>query len=271
MTTLEDMSEESVGQATADPACAMPSNRALTIEVWIVLLLSIAATGLRSLLSLIDALTKNVPLSNQTASNVSSVTPDRPWLDLAFQLTGIALALVPVALVFYLLYRSGESARVIGFDLTQPGKDIVRGLILAAVVGIAGLALYLTAYRMGANVRLASVNLTGQWWTIPVLLLSAAENAILEEVIVLAYLLHRLKQLGWKPAQAIGASALLRGSYHLYQGFGGFVGNLGMGVIFGWLYTRWNRVMPFIIAHFVIDAVAFIGYSSLHGKVAWLP
>ena len=94
---------------------------------------------------------------------------------------------------------------------------------------------------------------------------------MLEEVIVLAYLLHRLKQLGWKPAPAIAASALLRGSYHLYQGFGGFVGNLGMGVIFGWLYTRWNRVMPFIIAHFLIDAVAFIGYSSLHGKVSWLP
>ena len=254
-----------------DPGCALPSKRALTVEVWIVLFLSIAASGLRSLLSLIDSLTRNVPLSDQTVSNVSSVTPDRPWLDLAYQLAFIGLALVPVALVIYLLYRSGESPRVLGIDATQPGKDLLRGLVLAAVVGISGLALYLVAFRMGASVRIASVNLTAQWWSTPVLLLSALENAVLEEVIVLAYLLHRLKQLGWKPAPAIAASALLRGSYHLYQGFGGFVGNLGLGVIFGWLYTRWNRVMPFIVAHFLIDAVAFIGYSSLHGKVSWLP
>ena len=32
------------------------------------------------------------------------------------------------------------------------------------------------------------------------------------------------------------ASALLRGSYHLYQGWGGFVGNAIMGLVFAEYY-----------------------------------
>ena len=43
---------------------------------------------------------------------------------------------------------------------------------------------------------------------------------------------------------AIFASAMLRGSYHLYQGFGPFIGNAIMGVIFAVVYTKTRRVMP---------------------------
>ena len=66
-------------------------------------------------------------------------------------------------------------------------------------------------------------------------------------------------------------SAVVRGSYHLYQGFGGFVGNVVMGLLFGWLYLRWRRTMPLVAAHTLIDAVAFVGYALLRGKVSWLP
>ena len=76
----------------------------------------------------------------------------------------------------------------------------------------------------------------------------------LEEVLVIGYLLRRLDQLGMSPARAIALSAVVRGSYHLYQGFGGFLGNAVMGVIFALLYRRWKRVTPLIIAHALIDA-----------------
>jgi membrane protease YdiL (CAAX protease family) len=109
------------------------------------------------------------------------------------------------------------------------------------------------------------------WWRIPVLLLSAAQNGILEEVIVVGYLLTRLDKLGVKPVPAIVISACIRGSYHLYQGAGGFIGNATMGVIFAVLFKRWGRVTPLIIAHTLIDAVAFVGYAQLHGHVSWLP
>jgi membrane protease YdiL (CAAX protease family) len=131
--------------------------------------------------------------------------------------------------------------------------------------------LYLAAYNLGISLNVVAEQLPAVWWRIPVLILSAAQNGMLEEILVIGYLLRRLDQLGWTPPRAIAVSAVLRGSYHLYQGLGGFLGNAVMGVIFGVLYRRWGRVTPLIIAHTLIDAVAFVGYAALHGRVSWLP
>ncbi len=84
-------------------------------------------------------------------------------------------------------------------------------------------------------------------------------------------MITRLERLGVKPSRAIAIRAVIRGSYHLYQGAGGFIGNAVMGVIFGVLFLRWRRVTPMIIAHTLIDATAFIGYALLAGHVSWLP
>jgi membrane protease YdiL (CAAX protease family) len=98
------------------------------------------------------------------------------------------------------------------------------------------------------------------WWTVPVLLLSALENAIVEEVIAVGYLLSRLRDLRWTPWIAIIASSVLRGSYHLYQGFGQALGNVAMGLIFAWWFQRTKRLLPLVIAHALLDVVAFVGY-----------
>jgi membrane protease YdiL (CAAX protease family) len=93
-----------------------------------------------------------------------------------------------------------------------------------------------------------------------VLVLSALKAALGEELIVVAYLFDRLRRLGVGPITIVISSALLRGSYHLYQGFGGFLGNVVMGLVFGWVYTRWRRSLPLVIAHWVLDIVSFVGY-----------
>ena len=245
--------------------------RTLGAEVVLVLLVSLGASAIRALLYLLESLTRGEPLSAQSATIVRSFTPDRPWLDLLFQAVQITLALVPVLLVAHLLRRSGEGLHGIGFDTAQPGRDAARGVVLAAVVGGTGLAFYLAMYAAGLNLRVVPSALGDSWWSVPVLVLAALENALLEEVVVLGYLIHRLRQVGWGPRAAIATSALIRATYHLYQGFGGFVGNLLMGLLFGWLFTRWRRTVPFVVAHALIDIVAFVGYAVLRGQVDWLP
>ncbi len=232
---------------------------------------SLGASGLNALIELIGSLTAPQSLRQQQALLVGSLAPGRPLLDLVLQLVSVAEGLAPVALVFYLLARSGESPSDMGLDASQPGRDAAWGALIAAVIGGTGLALYLTAFHLGISLTVVPENLPAVWWRIPILILNAAQDGILEEVLVIGYLLRRLDQLGWTPWRAIVFSALLRGSYHLYQGFGGFLGNAVMGVIFGYLYRRWGRITPLVIAHTLIDSVAFVGYAALHGRVSWLP
>ncbi|WP_156509800.1 CPBP family intramembrane glutamic endopeptidase, partial [Rhodococcoides corynebacterioides] len=96
-------------------------------------------------------------------------------------------------------------------------------------------------------------------------------NSVAEEVLVVAWLLSRLRALGWSDNRSLVASALLRGSYHLYQGFGAGLGNVVMGLIFGRYYQRTTRLWPLVVAHALIDIVAFVGYSALRGHLSWLP
>jgi len=253
-------------------ATTLPVPRPVLVrEVWLVFALSLGASGLRALLDLISDLNSGVPLSQQaTALNVSHA-PGHPWIDLYFQLFGLAVGVVPVLLALHFLVRSGEDRHTIGLDTRQPWYDALRGSTLAAVVGGAGLGFYLLAHASGANLTVVGDNLPHVWWRFPVLVLSAAQNGILEEVLVAGYLLHRLRQIGWSDNRALGLSALIRGSYHLYQGFGGFAGNFVMGLIFGRLYQRWGRTTPLFIAHTLMDTVAFVGYALLVGHVSWLP
>ncbi|GAA0672872.1 type II CAAX endopeptidase family protein [Kitasatospora atroaurantiaca] len=248
-----------------------PSRRLLGVELLIVLGLSLGASGVAALISFAGSLTEPLALGKQVATLNASRAPGRPWLDLAWQTYYILRGLMPVVLVGYLLVREGTSLRVLGFDLRRKLGDLGRGAAVAAAIGGSGLALYLAAQALGFNLTVAPSGLPSVWWRIPVLIASAWQNAILEEVIVVGYLLRRLGQLGWGWPAMLVTSSVLRGSYHLYQGVGGLVGNMVMGVVFCLLYRRWGRVMPLVVAHGLIDTVAFVGYAVLAGHVSWLP
>ncbi|MFQ6171729.1 CPBP family intramembrane glutamic endopeptidase [Oryzobacter sp. R7] len=240
-------------------------------ETWLVLGVSLGASAIWSLLRIVDRLTRAEPLGRQTSAMNSSVTPDRPWLDLTYQLVGIAVALVPVLLAVHLLRRDDpDEPHTMGFDLRRPMHDLLRGAGLAALIGLPGLALYAAAKALDLNTTVSAANLAAAWWTIPVLVLAAAQNAVLEEVVMVGYLFRRWGEAGWGTWRVIVTSAVIRGCYHLYQGFGGFVGNLVMGAAFGWLYTRTRRVMPLVVAHTVLDVVAFVGYALLKDHLSWL-
>jgi membrane protease YdiL (CAAX protease family) len=240
------------------------SRPALRAEVAIVLLLSLGQSAVYAMVSLIAKLTAGKPLSEQTVTMNPSQSP-RPYLDLTYQLLGIFFALIPVLLALYLL---GSARSELGVPLWRPRFDLGWGVGLAAAIGIPGLLLVYAASKLGLNAQLVPAALLPRWWSVPVLVLAAIENAVLEEVIVVGYLITRLRSFGLRLPVIIASSALLRGSYHLYQGFGAFVGNAVMGVVFALFFVRFKRVMPLIVAHSLLDIGAFVGYTLL--PKAWL-
>lgn len=270
--------------------------RTLLTETVLVLGVSLGASAVWSLLSLVRKLTAEAPLSAQTTAMNTSRVPDRPWLDLAYQLADVTLALVPVLLALHLLARdpgplapgilvtpgvrvspgargahaTGRPHRLMGLDLTRPARDLLHGTLLAAAIGIPGLGLYLGARALDLSTTIAPANLPQVWWAVPVLVLASVQNALLEEVVMVGYLFRRWSQAGWSTVTVVVVSALVRGTYHAYQGFGGFVGNVAMGLLLGWVYTRTRRVMPLVVAHTLLDVVAFVGYAVLADRVGWL-
>ena len=254
-----------------EPVAPRPETpRSIRVEIVLVFLVTLGSSGILSLLSLIDSLQK-APLAQQS---VAIVVPraEVPLLDLFSQLALILRGLAWGGLGLYLLWRAGVNLRTrLGLDRSRPGRDALAGIGLAALIGIPGLAFYLAAVAIGVNLKVAPSAIDDTWWRLPILVLTAFENGFLEEILVVGYLMTRLDQLHVRPWVAIASSALLRGSYHLYQGFGGFAGNVIMGVVFGYAYRRWGRIWPLVIAHTLLDVVSFVGYALLKDRVGWLP
>ena len=233
------------------------------------LAVTLGLAGLRSLLALLDALLAAESLADQSVA-INAPVRRAELLDLAYQLTGVLQLLAWGGLGAYLLWRSGISLRSLGLDRRCLGRDARLGVGLAALIGVPGLGLYLLARAAGLNLTVLPSALGDTWWRVPVLLAAAVANALAEEILVVGYLITRLRQLGSGEGRAVLASAALRGTYHLYQGVGGFVGNVVMGVVFGRVWQRTHRLWALISAHALIDIVAFVGYALLRDRISWL-
>jgi len=259
VTTMEQVEDRHRSRAFGrlEPTPPAPADRrTLAEEVVVVLMLSLLASAVFAILSLLEA-----PLEGTIVASANQST------QLARQLAGFVFGLAPVFLVVHLVRRSGEGLAGIGFAADRPGPDLAKGLGLFAVVGLAGLGIYLGAVELGVNRFVIPAPPLGHWWTVPVLALTALEAALVEEVIVLGYLATRLRQLSWSPVATVAGSSALRASYHLYQGWGGFLGNLAMGVLFATLFLRWRRTWPFVIAHFLLDVAAGLGYIAFRDRL----
>ena len=199
--------------------------------------LSLGASAVYSIVSIVARVTDERPLAEQSAA-INQSRSSREWLDFTYQFLDVFFGLFVVALA------------------------------LVAVIGIPGIALYALGRLAGWTVAVVASPLDAHWWTVPILVLAALKAALTEEVIVVGYLFTRLRELGVGAWATILSSAVLRGTYHLYQGFGPFAGNVAMGIVFGWCYQRWGRTMPLVIAHWMLDMISFIGYPL---AVGWWP
>ena len=235
----------------------------LWFELGLVGALSLGQSAVYAIVRLADISTRG-PISEAQAKLNTSISP-RPGFDLVYQILDIGFTLVPVLLALYLLSRDRD-APPMGSRLGINGqgvKDLGRGTLIFGIIGIGTLLVYAGGRGLGITAEIQPSNLGDHWWTIPVLILAAAKNGILEELIIFGFGVERLQRLGYGTWTIIITLAVFRASYHLYQGIGPFIGNVAMGIIFGWYFMRRGRLMPLIWAHFIIDAVGFLAPGIL--------
>jgi uncharacterized protein len=233
------------------------------LELLLVLGVSLGASAVYSVLSLLRKLSSAEGLAgSRTVINPSRA--EQQWLDFLYQLAGNLLPLAAVGLAVYLLWleKPGALARI-GLNFERPLVDLGRGAALALAIGIPGIGLYFLARELGLAAEVVPSALPGYWWTVPMLVLAALKAGLVEEVIIVAFAFDRLRKFGLTTFAVVLVAALIRGSYHLYQGFGGFIGNFVMGLVFGYAYLRWRRVAPLVVAHTLMDAAVFIVGPSI--------
>ena len=245
----------------------LAERRPLRLEVAIVLSVTFGLSAVEALLELTDSVLRNL------SSQKIPLNPRRSHfdlVDLGLNATVVVQLIAWGGLGLYLLWRRGSNPARVGLGRFQWRPDLLGGLALAALIGLPGLGFYLVARTLGLNASVIPSGLGDTWWRIPMLTLTAFANGWAEEIIVVGYLLTRLDELGVGARAALLWSSLLRGAYHLYQGFGAGLGNVAMGLVFGYAWRRTGRLWPLVIAHGLIDTVAFVGYALLAGHLGWL-
>jgi len=239
----------------------------MRIELAVMLAVTFGVSAVVAVLHLADAVLSGLPAYrvrlNQDQSRYDLV-------NLGLNLASIGQLIAWGLLALYLLWRTGIRPSGIGLGTGRWRSDALAGVGLAALIGVPGLLLYLVGRAMGLNAEVEPAALQESWWRVPVLVLAAFGNGFAEEVVVVGYVITRLRQLGMSQSAAVAAASLLRGSYHLYQGFAAGLGNVVMGVVFGYFWSRTGRLWPLVIAHGLINTVAFVGYLLLAGHVGWL-
>ena len=297
MSTSGASSQASQVPTTARTSGALPAPSARTVrwEVAIVLGLSLGKSAVYAVVQLLDKMTQG-PLQDQTTV-LNPVLNSRWVFDLTYQLLNIGFALVPVALVLHLVWLRGRNPfRTFGLDFRRPVADLGWGALLFLVMGLGTLAVYAAGRALGATTAIVGSAMDDTWYAVPVLVLSALRHALLEEVIVVAWMVDRLSYLqqlrsagladerfpqlaaprttetgAFLPVRVttlVLALAVLRAGYHLYQGIGPGVGNAVMGVVFVLFYLRYRRVMPLVIAHLLLDVTGFVAYPLL-AQLGW--
>lgn len=228
-------------------------------ELWLVIMLSLGASAIYSLLSLLRKLTSSAGLAGSTTT-INRPLAQEPWVDLLSQLASILLSLVPILLALYFLRQDK-----ISLGLRPNWKDLFHALGLAAVIGVPGIGLYFLALELGLTSTIVPSSLGEHFWTVPVLLLAALRAGVLEEIIAVGFVMKKLKLISptLSLVLVIVISALFRASYHLYQGYSAFLGNFVMGLVFAYYFHKTGRVAPLVIAHTVMNSVVFIGYPLL--------
>lgn len=162
-----------------------------------------------------------------------------------------------VTVVILLAARRGVTAETLGLRIPR----LSDGRFAASrTVRIVAWCLFALIAGGVVNGLLQSGHLPNNSTNAPGLIFGVADSlqaGLVEELVVLAFVIVTLRQAGRPLWEVILIALLLRGSYHIYYG-PGVVGILLWAAIYVWLYLRFRQLLPMMICHAAWDAVAFL-------------
>jgi membrane protease YdiL (CAAX protease family) len=154
-------------------------------------------------------------------------------------------------------------------DAGAPGiRPSFRGCLQGCALALVAYVLYVGfAVVVGGSWpevarALAATRLLGGGLSWTTVIVASVINPFYEEIFVCGYVISVLAEPRAGAAQAVGlatavnVSALIRLSYHLYQGVAGVLAVVPLGLLFALWFARTRQLWPLIVAHAILDFVA---------------
>jgi hypothetical protein len=240
----------------AEPARPVPKSdrRRLTLELLVVL----AVFPLPYVLTALQALTASL-LGEGPGQRIPILFPGHVGDGFPFILIEVLLPLAAGALVLYLLSQPGGDGgpSAIGLDRKQMRADaalLLPVFFLCDLIPIAGGGIVLHA--LGVHAPSPSLGHLPSYYNVAYVAMAVVAGVV-EELVVLGYLVRRLEQLGLRSFWVVLIAVAVRGSYHLYYGWG-VLPILAWATVTVLLYRRFRRLAPFVIVHALWDSGLFL-------------
>ncbi len=177
-----------------------------------------------------------------------------------FELSGLIL-------LAHLLYRQHRSYKSVGLGFAWMDLPLSVLLVVASYLAYAVCLRVITTLiaTVAPHAPVASkapnplsIGLVGANALVWVFVLV---NPWFEELIMRAYTISEITALGGNAAVAIAASVGIQLLYHLYQGLPRALAIAGGSLIWSLFYYRYRRIMPLILAHFIMDVQAVLHHA----------
>jgi CAAX protease family protein len=143
--------------------------------------------------------------------------------------------------------------RIAQFDIRVTWLGLLIGSILYGVGWIADVAIWDSFAKQDAARSMLEDISHANTATLPMVLLVSIINGTYEEFFLTGYLLKALRSAG--ASAALGVSALIRLTCHLYQGPIGALMIMTVGLLFAGFYWRYRLLWPVICAHIIADVL----------------
>lgn len=244
-----DTKPESLGDSKADlNALEVKRNISLPVEVVCVLAFAVLPPLINAMLPADSSLEEAVSFAGQMASvtNMFSV----------------------VAPLLFIIAVSGEPWSKFGVTRPKWGTDIVIaiGVWFVATFFQALTLILLTPFRAEVTAEQEAVDVALAmypespitWSMLLMLFIGLTANSITEELAMRGYLIPRFEELFKSPVVAVGLSAALFASYHLYQGILSVIAIFMVGVVFGVFFFFTRRLWPLILAHTAMNMLIYL-------------
>lgn len=162
----------------------------------------------------------------------------------------IALEVITGGTALIILRSRGWTTKNFHFQITT--TQTFLGVIVSV---IDCLFYWSTEFALKTFSALPSPNLIIGNISLTTAIATALVNPLYEEFFVVAYTIERMEKAHGRYF-AIALSAFVRFSYHLYQGPTSIWIFL-MGLLHAFIYTKWRKIWPLVIAHAILNFMAF--------------